>query len=156
MIWYMLAASLTCTDLSLKYCVNHDILPTHSQSSPDKEHIGKVTITKSYNKGAMLGLMKDKAKELLAISLVLFGIILGMFFAVTGQRGNPLLKTGLTLLLGGSASNILERYTKGAVTDYVKFNFGPAKFQKIIFNVGDFFIMIGALLALIGSGLQKK
>ena len=52
---------------------------------------------------------------------------------------------------GGGLSNLYDRYTKHHVVDYVRFQTGPKWFQRIIFNVSDFFIFIGAVLAVIGS-----
>lgn len=55
------------------------------------------------------------------------------------------------MLAGGGLSNLYDRYTKYHVVDYVRFQTGPKWFQRIIFNVSDFFIFIGAVLAVIGS-----
>ena len=55
------------------------------------------------------------------------------------------------MLAGGGLSNLYDRYTKHHVVDYVRFQTGPKWFQRIIFNVSDFFIFIGAVLAVIGS-----
>ncbi len=55
------------------------------------------------------------------------------------------------MLAGGGLSNLYDRYTKApccglcAVSDRIKW------FRRIIFNVSDFFIFIGAVLAVIGS-----
>ena len=38
-----------------------------------------------------------------------------------------------------------------AVTDYIRFDFGPERLRQIVFNLGDFAIMIGALLTVLGS-----
>ena len=179
MIWFLLAALLLCADLGIKYRINrHGASAVFSKvgtafgTSPKSEKNsqsasgdtsvkdptilgGYVTITKSHNSGAMLGLFKKWPKQLLAVSLVLLGMIGGMLVAASGKRGNILLKTGLTLLLGGAASNVCERYAKGSVTDYVRFNFGPEKFRKIVFNIGDFFIFAGAVLTAVGSCFRK-
>ena len=55
------------------------------------------------------------------------------------------------MLAGGGLSNLYDRYTKHHVVDYVRFQTGPKWFRRIIFNVSDFFIFIGAVLAVIGS-----
>ena len=55
------------------------------------------------------------------------------------------------MLAGGGLSNLYDRYTKHLVVDYVRFQTGPKWFRRIIFNVSDFFIFIGAVLAVIGS-----
>ena len=45
----------------------------------------------------------------------------------------------------------LLRYTKGHVVDYFHLNFGPKWLRAIVFNISDFCIFIGALLAVAGS-----
>ena len=57
----------------------------------------------------------------------------------------------IAMLAGGGLSNLYDRYTKHHVVDYVRFQTGPKWFRRIIFNVSDFFIFIGAVLAVIGS-----
>ena len=177
MIWFLLAALLLCADLGIKYRINRhgasavfpkgksdtDASPkssgnTQTKKSADKDQTilgGYVTITKSHNPGAMLGLFKKWPKQLLAVSLILLGLIGGLLVAASGKKGNILLKTGLTLLLGGAASNVCERYAKGSVTDYIRFNFGPEKFRKIVFNIGDFLIFAGAVLTAVGSCFKR-
>ena len=49
--------------------------------------------------------------------MVSVGIIAGMLLAASGKKGNGVLKVGLTLLLGGAASNVFERALCGKVTD---------------------------------------
>ena len=57
----------------------------------------------------------------------------------------------LALLLGGGLNNLYDRYTKGHVVDYFHLNFGPKWLRAIVFNISDFCIFIGALLAVAGS-----
>lgn len=55
------------------------------------------------------------------------------------------------MLFGGGLSNLYDRYTKGHVVDYFHINIGPKWLRNIIFNVSDFFIFLGVILAAIGS-----
>ena len=65
--------------------------------------------------------------------------------------GHALEETGVALLLGGGLNNLYDRYTKGHVVDYFHLNFGPKWLRAIVFNISDFCIFIGALLAVAGS-----
>ena len=65
--------------------------------------------------------------------------------------GKTLAKTGLALLLGGGLNNLYDRYRKHHVVDYIRFGIGPKWFRRIIFNVSDFFIFLGALLTVAGN-----
>jgi signal peptidase II len=57
----------------------------------------------------------------------------------------------MAILAGGGLSNLFDRYTKGYVVDYLRFPFGPKKLRRIIFNVSDFFVFMGALLTAAGE-----
>lgn len=155
MLWIIFAVLLVCTDLAIKYTVRHH--EKSASETPEKNTIlgGTVTLTKYCNKGAVFGIFKEHSKELLAVSLLFFGMLIGMFLMVSGKKENFVLKTGLMLLLGGAGSNVYERYVHGEVTDYIQFNFGGRKFRQLIFNLGDFFILIGAVLTCIGF-IKKK
>ena len=47
-----------------------------------------------------------------------------LYYFLLRMPGHRLSKTGASLLVGGGLNNLLDRYTKGYVVDYVKFNFG--------------------------------
>ena len=65
-------------------------------------------------------------------------------------------KTGVALLLGGGLSNLYDRYTKGHVVDYFHINIGPKRLRNIIFNISDFCVFIGALLAVAGAETAQR
>ena len=56
---------------------------------------------------------------------------------------------GLSLLCGGSISNLIDRIAFGRVVDFLKFNWGVL--QPYIFNIADVAIGVGAALSLIGA-----
>ena len=62
-----------------------------------------------------------------------------VFFARSGAR-HPLLPVALGFLIGGSASNLVDRVRLGHVTDFLDLGFWPA------FNLADSFICIGVAL----------
>lgn len=58
-------------------------------------------------------------------------------------------KTGLSFLAGGGLSNLHDRLVKGHVVDYVSFGFGPKRFQKLVFNMADFFVFAGVVICMV-------
>jgi len=117
---------------------------------------GKIMLEKYYNRGAVLGLLarKPKIMRLLHTLLVITAGI--MYYFLVRVSGRSLEKTGLALLLGGGLSNLYDRYTKGHVVDYFRFNIGPKWLRRIVFNISDFCIFIGALLAVAGAELGSE
>ena len=66
-----------------------------------------------------------------------------------GTKGKMLLKTGLSFLLGGAFSNTYDRMIRGYVVDYFGFQVKNENLQKIVFNISDFCIAIGAALCVL-------
>lgn len=110
-----------------------------------------VTLCHSRNEGAFLNLGEKRPAVIQMISVGLTVILTLVFILTLGKAGKRLLKTGLSLLLGGAFSNTYDRMKAKAVTDYIRFDFGPERLRQIVFNLGDFAIMIGALLTVLGS-----
>ena len=58
---------------------------------------------------------------------------------------------GLSVLLGGSFSNTYDRLKRKYVVDYFSFNVKCCGIRRIVFNISDFCIMIGAAMAVLGT-----
>ncbi len=111
----------------------------------------KLRIHKYHNEGAFLNFMEHKKKLLHAVS-VLFTLIIFLFFLLTlFQKGNVILKLGLSLLLGGAFSNTYDRLSKKYVIDYVSFCTPFSRFNQIVFNISDFCIIIGAFFLVLST-----
>ena len=85
-----------------------------------------------------------------AVSVVLTVVLTVVFFISLGRRGSNLLRTGLSLLLGGAFSNTYDRLKRKYVVDYISFGVKWKKLRNIVFNLSDFCIIIGALLTALG------
>ena len=109
------------------------------------------TLCYNRNEGAFLNLGEREPLLIRLISVVLTVFLTAVFVLTLGKAGKGLMKTGLSLLLGGAFSNTYDRLKNKMVTDYIRFDFGPQKFRQTVFNLGDFAIMIGALLTVLGS-----
>lgn len=113
---------------------------------------GRLYLTKYHNKGAFLNL-GEKKKELIAVISVLLTVFCLLLFLFSFfQKGNALLKGGLSLLLGGAFSNTYDRLKRKYVVDYFGFRIkGFPGLSKVVFNLSDFFILTGAMLAALGG-----
>ncbi|MBD5544028.1 MAG: signal peptidase II [Lachnospiraceae bacterium] len=109
---------------------------------------GKLYLTKYHNEGAFLNLGEKKRKLMALISIILTVFCLMLFLLSFFQKGNNLLKAGLSLLLGGAFSNTYDRIKRKYVVDYFGFRFKRFPgISKVVFNLSDFFIVAGALIA---------
>ncbi len=103
------------------------------------------------NSGAMLGLGRKHPKAVLAAAGTLSAAALVVYILTLGRAGKRMLKAGLSLLLGGAFSNLYDRLRREYVTDYISFVRGPERLRRIVYNIGDFAIMIGAALIAAGA-----
>ena len=58
------------------------------------------------------------------------------------EKADPSEKIGACLVLGGGISNLYDRLKRGYVVDYFSIRF--KKLKKIVFNLGDICIFLGA------------
>lgn len=103
-----------------------------------------------HNDGAALGALRNNQKLLLAVNSGVLGAAAGELLSMlTGQKASGAAgKIGLTLIVGGGCSNLLDRVQRGYVTDYFSIDLGArfAKLRRVVFNVSDFCVFAGSLL----------
>ena len=105
-----------------------------------------IRLHKYHNFGAFLNIMEKKKKLLHMISFV-FTITIALIFLITlCTKGNRILKSGLSLLLGGAFSNTYDRLTREYVIDYFSFCSPWKGLNRIVFNISDFCIIIGSFI----------
>lgn len=112
---------------------------------------GTIILCKYHNKGAFLNLGEKKKRFVAAVSVLLTLAVTGIFVMTFSVKGSTLLKSGLALLLGGAFSNTYDRIKRKYVVDYFSFGIGTPKLKRIVFNISDFCIAIGALCIVLGS-----
>ncbi len=112
---------------------------------------GLVVFRSSRNEGAMLNAGQKHPGLIRHLSLYMTAALAGAYGYCLTRKKDVLLNTALALLFGGACSNTLDRVCKKKVTDYVSFGIGTKAMRNIVFNIGDFGIIIGAaLLAAVG------
>ncbi|MCI2048627.1 MAG: signal peptidase II [Lachnospiraceae bacterium] len=117
------------------------------QLAPGEEHRaagGHILLRNVQNSGAMLNAGEKDPETVRKLSLGLTAVMTVVFAASLGHSGKKMLKAGLALLLGGSFSNLYDRYRDGAVTDYISFDVGIPELRNVVFNIADFAIITGA------------
>lgn len=110
--------------------------------------VGPLSIHHVHNSGIAFGLFSEATPIVTALTAVAVGWML-LFFARSGAR-HPILPVALGLLIGGSASNLVDRVRLGHVTDFLDLGFWPA------FNLADSFIVLGVLILLAALLLPQR
>ena len=135
--------------LALEWKLKNYIEATYDFKKEEYRANKLLKIHKYHNPGAFLNIMQLKKKLLHAISIG-FTLTITLFFLLTlCHKGNRVLKLGLALLLGGAFSNTYDRLSRNYVIDYFSFCTPWKKFNRIVFNISDFCILIGTLLVVL-------
>ena len=124
-----------------------------SQVEKDKIENGKqyfgdlITIKKSVNKGLIMNNLEEKPRWVLSWVSAMFGMTTYIYLLTLGKKNRKIKRLGLALMVGAAASNLYDRIKKGGVTDYFVIKGIP----KIIFNLSDIVIILGAVISVIGE-----
>ena len=120
---------------------------------------GLFDLTRIHNTGAAYGFLDgvEFPFKTVLLTCVAMAALVGLaFYSASLDRGQPLTRTGLTLVIGGAAGNLIDRVTAGYVLDFFDFYRGGWHFWA--FNVADSAITIGVvlmILELLGLGRTR-
>ena len=124
-----------------------------SQVEKDKIETGRqyfgdlITIKKSVNKGLIMNSLGEKPRWVLSWVSAMFGMTTYIYLLTLGKKNRKIKRLGLALMVGAAASNLYDRIKKGGVTDYFVIKGIP----KIIFNLSDIVIILGAVISVVGE-----
>lgn len=149
MIWVCVIAAVFLLDHKIKTWAEQNL------KKGEKKKIGKTgcSFQLLHNSGFAGSHMKQYpvlVKTVHAMVLFLCGI--GCVLAGCFKKGKGLLSFGVSLMLGGGASNLYDRIKKDYVVDYL----GLPIAKKLVFNLSDLCIFAGMLFVFLGEWLEKR
>lgn len=150
-VWFVgTVAVLFLLDLLVKESVEKNV-----SCGEEREFLKKnIILRKVYNKGMMLHTFEQYPRLIKGVTIVA-GLFLVLYDAVLLCRKRHYIeKIGMMLFTGGALSNIYDRLLRGKVIDYIGFKTKSESVTKVTFNMGDFFIALGALIVVI-SGRKR-
>lgn len=114
-----------------------------------------VQLRRMYNRGLVGSKLAGRPGAALAVqtgaAVVIVAVAVAANCPVSAPCAGPIARAGLGLLLGGALSNVLERYIKHQVTNYVYLKDAKLPIlRRLIWNVADLNIFLGALVAAAG------
>lgn len=150
MIYPAVSAGIFTVDQLIKHKVE-----TTMQEGEKKELAGGLLVFRSSrNQGAMLNVGEKHPECIRHLSLYMTGALAGVYAYSLTRKQDVLFNTALALLFGGACSNTLDRMRKKKVTDYVSFGIGGKAAKDVVYNIGDFGVIIGAAL-LAAAGMRE-
>lgn len=154
--WLLLVGLLAGIDL----CIKAEIEARDSSEFPKPLEIakGKIILHKNHNMGFPFEFLKNRPDLVEKVPRMVFCGLSGIFGFLLPKKGYWAEKLALALTLGGAMSNLYDRYTRKYVVDY--FSIDVKGIKKVVFNLGDICIFIGAGIMLVsqvfGEFLRRK
>ena len=145
MLYIGIIGILAALDLFIKQAIeqqNESDFPKELQKSG-----GKILLYKNHNPGFSFGYLKDRPELVSMIPLSVASFIGGMLASLLKSKGKTAEKLALSIALGGAISNLYDRLIRHYVVDYFSIQYG--KLKKVVFNLGDLYIFLGAGLIII-------
>lgn len=136
-----LAALVFAADLLIKNRIEKE------EGLPRTALGGKILLQRYHNRGAALNFLGKRPRLVTSLSVLLTLLSLLLLVLSLGRRGNRFLQLSLALLLGGAFSNTYDRLKRKYVVDYVSFRVRWKRLAGVVFNLSDFCIIVGAMLA---------
>jgi signal peptidase II len=96
------------------------------------------------NTGVAFSLLEGQTIKFLLIALAIAAI--AYLYWRTRETGSLLLKMSFGLVLGGAMGNLIDRFARGFVVDFIHFQIPQIGFSFAIFNIADSAISIGVVL----------
>jgi signal peptidase II len=122
-------------------------------TAPGSERVlvpGVLNLLHTSNPGVAFGLFAGSAnpwKPALLIGFSISVIAMLIWLLVTDRAGGSLGRYGIALILGGAAGNVLDRWSRHSVTDFIDFYVG--RYHWYTFNIADSAIVVGAALVVL-------
>ena len=145
-----LAAVIFLGDCLIKNKIEHSLKEGETRETCG----GRLLIRRTHNRGAFMNLGQNRSGLVTVLAVTMTVLVTVVFFLSLGRKGNHLLRVGLALLLGGAFSNTYDHLKRKYVVDYFSFGVKWKKIRRIVFNLSDFCILIGALVAALGAQME--
>jgi signal peptidase II len=129
-------------------------------TAPGSERVlvpGVLNLLHTSNPGVAFGLFAGSAnpwKPGLLIGFSISVIAMLIWLLVTDRAGGSLGRYGIALILGGAAGNVLDRWSRHSVTDFIDFYVG--RYHWYTFNIADSAIVVGAALVVLALFREGK
>lgn len=110
------------------------------------------------NKGAAFSMFNSNGPMLIVLILVAVAMIVYLYLRMLNS-GPLLYKLIFGLIIGGAAGNLVDRFTRHSVVDFIWFHIDQVGFSFAIFNIADAAISVGVVLlfvTLLFGGLRGK
>ena len=116
----------------------------------------RVQLRRAHNRGLLCSKLAQKPRAAAALQTVSAAALAAMAAVCVCRRSGTALQLGMGLMLGGALANLIERWARGSVTDYVYLPRAVIPFfRRIIWNAADLSVLTGCITAVIALLHEK-
>ena len=107
-----------------------------------------------FNTGISYGLFSGGGDFQKWILISLSILIIIFLLSLIRNESKILSKLSISFIIGGALGNVLDRFTYGAVVDFISLH--AKGFSWYIFNIADMFIVVGVILFILSQFILSK
>lgn len=115
-----------------------------------KKSYGRIRLHRNHNEGFCFGIQKENPELVRMVPVIFTSAAVGILtWLLSRNEGKKTERLAFALITAGGLSNLYDRIKRGYVVDY--FSIRCKYLEKIVFNLGDFFIFAGSALIAISD-----
>ncbi len=107
-----------------------------------------------FNTGISYGLFSGGGDFQKWTRILLSILIIIFLLSLIRNESTILSKLSISFIIGGALGNVLDRFTYGAVVDFISLH--AKGFSWYIFNIADMFIVLGVILFILSQFILSK
>ena len=148
--WLLIIALVTLLDQATKAWVL-----AHFERGTRLEVTPFFDLVLAFNTGAAFSFLADQSGwQRWFFAALALTVSIWLLALIWQHRHERLLPSSFSLIIGGALGNVIDRFTHGAVVDFLSFHAG--QYYWPAFNLADSAITLGAGLMIIGQFRTRK
>lgn len=142
MVYGIIAALAAGVDQAVKWWIEEQ--EPENFPRPVERAKGKLMLYRNHNAGFPFGFLQKHEEVVRTIPLVVTSMLAGALCYMATKKEKPVQKVALAVVIGGSISNLYDRFVRRYVVDYFSVQAGILK--KVVMNLGDVCVFAGTAL----------
>ena len=152
---YLFVAVLSGSVLLIDFLSKNKIISIFKDGIVEKIYVNEyLDFILVFNTGISYGLFSGGGDFQKWILISLSILIIIFLLSLIRNESTILSKLSISFIIGGALGNVLDRFTYGAVVDFISLH--AKGFSWYIFNIADMFIVIGVIFFILSQFILSK
>ena len=152
---YLFVAVSTGSVLLIDFLSKNKIISIFKDGIVEKIYVNEyLDFILVFNTGISYGLFSGGGDFQKWILISLSILIIIFLLNLIRNESSIISKLSISFIIGGALGNVLDRFTYGAVVDFISLH--AKGFSWYIFNIADMFIVLGVILFILSQFILSK